>query len=261
MFHVKQMEELKQMKLTMYNIGELMEKLPMNLSLTGADGTTRYTDRVVRDTFKQYSAWFCIGDFISLYSSFVAAYWLNYDKAFQALLYEYNPIQNYSMTETGVDVDNDGTTTQTRQNLPGSSTEQTRSVLGVTTQKNFSTTYDNPTPRLETYSETSQGDYAGSSPLTETVTTESKESVQFSEVHNPTVIERDGKTISGDKIKTHDFKRSGNIGVTTSQQMIESEITLRKHKILADFIGDFILKYCTYSYDFIDIERGEINVD
>lgn len=249
------------MKMTTYNIGELMDKLKMNLSLTGTDGTTWYTDQEVRDTFRGYSSWFCVGEFIDLYQSFVSAYWLNYVKALQALAAEYDPIQNYSMTESGVDVDNDGTTTQTRQNLPGSSTSQTRTVAGSTTQKNYTTTYDSAVPRLETYSETSNGTYTGSDPLIETVDTNSNESLQISETHNPTSVERDGKTLTGDKIKTHDFKRSGNIGVTTSQQMIESEIALRKHKILMDFVGEFILTYCCYSYDFIDIERGVIDVN
>ena len=45
----------------------------------------------------------------------------------------------------------------------------------------------------------------------------------------------------------HKFTRSGNIGVTTNQQMLEAEIALRqKTNLLQDFIKGFIIKYCCY---------------
>lgn len=45
----------------------------------------------------------------------------------------------------------------------------------------------------------------------------------------------------------HKFTRSGNIGVTTNQQMVESEISLRmKVNLLQDFVKGFITKYCCY---------------
>lgn len=45
----------------------------------------------------------------------------------------------------------------------------------------------------------------------------------------------------------HKFTRSGNIGVTTNQQMIDAEIVLRmKTNLLQDFVKGFIIKYCCY---------------
>lgn len=42
------------------------------------------------------------------------------------------------------------------------------------------------------------------------------------------------------------MKRSGNIGVTTSQQMIQSEIDLRKQDLIYEYIKRFIDRYCFY---------------
>lgn len=47
---------------------------------------------------------------------------------------------------------------------------------------------------------------------------------------------------------THDFTRSGNIGVTTSQQMIESEISLWSKWNFWDYLFELIVKeLCTFS--------------
>ena len=45
---------------------------------------------------------------------------------------------------------------------------------------------------------------------------------------------------------THELKRSGNIGVTTSQQMIESELQLRKYNVLYNYLRRFAMMYLFY---------------
>lgn len=52
-----------------------------------------------------------------------------------------------------------------------------------------------------------------------------------------------------------ELNRAGNIGVTTSQQMIEAELKLRKHDILKEWLGEFVAEYCVLSPDNVmDIE-------
>ena len=46
----------------------------------------------------------------------------------------------------------------------------------------------------------------------------------------------------------HTFERSGNIGVTTSQQMIESEIELRKKQFYEIVFHDIINYVCLHVY-------------
>ena len=50
------------------------------------------------------------------------------------------------------------------------------------------------------------------------------------------------QTPEGNTTSISKLTRKGNIGVTTSQQMIESEYELRKHNILQDFMSD-VAKY------------------
>ena len=45
---------------------------------------------------------------------------------------------------------------------------------------------------------------------------------------------------------THELKRSGNIGVTTSQQMIDSELQLRKYNVLYNYLRRFAIAYLFY---------------
>ena len=45
---------------------------------------------------------------------------------------------------------------------------------------------------------------------------------------------------------THELKRSGNIGVTTSQQMIDSELQLRKYNVLYNYLRRFAMMYLFY---------------
>ena len=48
------------------------------------------------------------------------------------------------------------------------------------------------------------------------------------------------------KGEQHYLKRSGNIGVTTSAQMIEQELKLRVVDLIADFVKRFFDSYCYF---------------
>lgn len=45
---------------------------------------------------------------------------------------------------------------------------------------------------------------------------------------------------------SHELKRTGNIGVTTSQQMIDSELKLRKYNVLYNYLRRFAIAYLFY---------------
>ena len=47
----------------------------------------------------------------------------------------------------------------------------------------------------------------------------------------------------------HEFTRSGNIGVTTSAQMIQGELDVRKVVLLEQFVSGFVKRYCSYLGD------------
>ena len=65
--------------------------------------------------------------------------------------------------------------------------------------------------------------------------------------------EKSGTTTSGDSLNNYeDANRSGNIGVTTTQKLIEEELELRKHNIYEMIMNDVDVVLCNAIYD---IER------
>ena len=114
------------------------------------------------------------------------------DKLYATTEAEYDPIQNYSMSESGTDA--------TYSSSSGDTTD-------------YTTSYNS-----ESENKTGKSAATGSSSTT----------------------------------LTHNFTRSGNIGVTTSQQMIDSELELRK-KSVANWLIEFFVK--SYMYMLGDVEN------
>lgn len=166
--------------------------------------------------------------------------YLNYShddfiKAWDAWTAQYDPLHNYDGEETVLDVKNEGTTTMT--NTPDSTRNKitTRATTDAkTVTENEVTTYDSTTPRLDNKStETPTGG-------TET-TYDYKTTAENS--RGTTTMTVDGETVSGHDISYHKLKKGGNLGVTTSQQMIESEVNLRLRPLLKQYIDTFIHEY------------------
>lgn len=61
-------------------------------------------------------------------------------------------------------------------------------------------------------------------------------------------------TAKYNETQTHYFTRNGNIGVTTSQQMLQSELDLRTYRVLETFIKAFADEYLVLIFDPKDIE-------
>ena len=137
-------------------------------------------------------------------SMFWALFGLNLQKQYNLLFAEYNPLENYNMTESGTDTD-DTTTTTTKNG------KKTDTHKGQTKEQNSEKVYgfDSSSPVDSNYTETTTTIGLDSVPVTDETT--------YTDLEDETVI--DGE-------KGHSLTRSGNIGVTTSQQMLESERNL-----------------------------------
>ena len=123
-------------------------------------------------------------------------YGKSWQSLYDTLSFEYNPIQNYSMTEI---MDNDNTVTEYGKEVSHSGSDTSRPDLSV---------------------ETEQGVYGFNS------TTAVNSDIQSQKSTGSQSIEYGSKdTDSGSDTTTRNYKltREGNIGVTTSQQMIQSE--------------------------------------
>lgn len=149
------------------------------------------------------------------------------NKEYAVLSAEYNPIQNYDMTESGTD-------THTGDDTLTKSGNQTRAMTGgrkTTTTitdsvQGFDSNTYTPSTKTETTDETIYS--VGASPETETTT--------YNNVRDKTEY----NTETG-----HALTRSGNIGVTTSQQMLQSEIDLWKWNFYNDILFPAVDKVLT----------------
>lgn len=252
MFHVKQ---IRRVQMKIQKIDDVLES-SLDLSLPDDNGTPLIDNTTVRNIFSAYSEFYVVGDFNALYQAYITTSWQNVRKSLKSMSLEYNPINNYDMTESGYNTVDHGGNTSTKTPVGDSHNTETRTINAKTNTKQYSTTYDNQNPRLVGYSETSIGGYNNPSSSTETVTTELGERYSITETHETVSKEHDGQTLTGDEISIHSLKRSGNIGVTTTQQMLTSEYEMRKIDIVSSFIYTFIDMYAFYvSHGTIDIQE------
>ena len=136
-----------------------------------------------------------------------------FTKSVNVLLSDYNPIENYNSTET-----------ESMQ-----ITEENSSTSEISATSNGETTTSTTGENTETLSPYDSENFNNNSQNTSSgITSENSSSSDIS-----------SNTMSGTSSQTNarTLKRSGNIGVTTSQQMIQSEIELRKNDLINDFFN------------------------
>lgn len=163
------------------------------------ENTTSNTDSVKRAS-----------NYIALYGK---SHKYEYNKLVDTLSLEYNPIENYSMTEKGTDT----RTPNITQTNKGTNTNTAGVDTAITTGK---TTFDKSDSFINDTKTTNTGTNTDTQDIDTTVTT------------------------AGNEKTEHELTRSGNIGVTTSQQMIESERKLAMFSVVDLFvkaIADIIL--------------------
>ena len=152
---------------------------------------------------------------------FSRTYQTKYNKLIATEKLEYDPIENYSMTESGTDVRTPDlvSNTTTSGTSSGNATDTSTTTSAVTT-------YDNTADFIN--------QNKGTADTTNTTSTENSST---------------GKTTTtGTEKTTHEFKRSGNIGVTTSQQMIQSEREVADFSALVQFVTDIANIICLSIY-------------
>lgn len=134
----------------------------------------------------------------------------NYSRIMEALTAEYNPIENYNMIE---------------YSGSASKVSDTKSTPGTVTVKNNVFPFDlnsgsgKPESQTETSATQSTAGYDNAS-----------QSMRWADG------DAFGSTPSGNSVAMQKHTRMGNIGVTTSQQMLEQELKLRADSIVDDFL-------------------------
>ena len=180
----------------------------------------------------------------------------NWDKIYKALTIDYSPIENYESIEestdnrshtsdhtgtdgtthtgtdttaqTGEDTTTDGGTIGTTNSIKDGTEKTVNGIAGFNTQDDFS----KDTSSTKTVNQVVQNDekrnLTGATKYgkTETNTLDTTDNTTY----NSTIKETDSES--------HSLHRHGNIGVTTSQRMLESEIVLRQKKFFDIVFSD-----------------------
>lgn len=213
----------------------------------------------------------------------------SWDKIAEALFAYYNPIENYNRTETWKDTDSrtenwtdtdnrteswthgrTGTENSTvdvnrKDNLKEKTTGKTETKSDTTTdvyteETNSAMAYNTDTWKdsTKTATDSDTGVIANSTVDVDTTvdntgTQDTKTTTNGSTSENGnstgTIGGTLGRTGSTGGSVTHTGKVSGNIGVTTSQQMVTQELELRKqNQIIEIVVRDFIETFCILVY-------------
>ena len=202
-----------------------------------------------------------------------------YEKIKNAIIAEYNPINNYSMEEThtgtdtitnkhtGTDTTTDkhtGTDTLAKtgnvENAKGTTQTNTAGITTITTNGAAEITSVNQVSAYDSNDFTNHDkNTTTSGENTQEVKNSGEDTIAYSGKDTTTNNLTDTTTYNTtqessmnyghniDNTTTYNtlLTRVGNIGVTTSQQMIESEYVLRlKHSLIELFLTEFIRNYC-----------------
>lgn len=197
-------------------------------------------------------------------SAFYAMYGKNLDKQYRTMFIEYNPIDNYNMTETATDATTgSGTESRTESGTNTHTGTIADSHTGTITDAHSGTITDAHSGTITDETEEIRNhniygfDSAAMNPAdndnistdsTRTLSNADTKTLANSETktlantdtrtHNDTVTE--SKTDSTEKenesTTTHELTRSGNIGVTTTQQMLQSERDLWEWNFYNNFL-------------------------
>lgn len=212
-----------------------------------------------------------------------------WNKVAQALTAYYNPIENYNRSETWTDTDNrteNWTDTEKRsegwthggafgdtgtvdvkrtdnlkqKNVTKNDTDMTDTTEVDGEDVNSSVAYNTNTWKNNTKTKTdsttdrhvvTDNDVEQTTDNTGTQDTKTTNNLSHS-IEENSLTEWDGtvgRTSSAGGSVTHTGNVSGNIGVTTSQQMVEQEMELRKQNQLIEIVvRDFIETFCILVY-------------
>lgn len=168
----------------------------------------------------------------SLWATYQATHYNDFLKAYAAVTADYDPIENYNGTETTVRQKMDGLQTETITH--GKTTTNSLGTDGVQTT-NQVTSVDSAALRDESKT-TQKGTTTVSDSGTTTTTTDT-------DVKSLTIGDT---TYTADYVEGETKSRHGNLGVTSSQNMIQQEIDLRLKPLIMLYLDTFANTYLYY---------------
>lgn len=162
----------------------------------------------------------------------------------KTLEYEYNPIDNYDRTETvteGIERSGSGSSSRSGTNTGSGTgtteTENSSSSSGTNTGTASNTAY-NSDAFADTAKNVTSGSSTGSDEGSSTTTSSSSE----------TISETGETESSSSEDRTMTTRTRGNIGVTTTQQMIMAQREVVSFNLMDVIEDEFIAKFCLAVY-------------
>lgn len=155
---------------------------------------------------------------------YIAANYTPWKDKVDAFLTDYNPLNNYDMTELA------GGTSLTARVRSSSGTHKTTSKVAP---------FDSETFKNETEVTNTQGTLNGTD-------FHSDASISGFDADNKSLTFDTLTTPQGNSTSVSKLTRSGNIGVTTSQQMLEAELEVRSRDLVKEFMCE-VAKVCLLS--------------
>lgn len=214
------------------------ERTYLYYSDSAADGATQIND-----------AW----------SDFVAVHSANIERMHDALTSEYKPLENYSMKERSERVDDLTDTTERNEVVTAenstTSNGNNQTTSTTTNSGTITDTANNSTVnKVAAYDGADMTDHDSATTTANNTRTDSTsqsyndtaEATASTSLNGTSTTETNDITTHGGTV-VNDITRTGNIGVTTSQQMLTSEIYLRTRNSLAYYVVElFVSQYTTW---------------
>lgn len=175
-----------------------------------------------------------------------ALFGVQWSKLYNTLSFEYNPIENYRMIESEeIEAHNENSISETGtidRDATNARTD-TGTISNSGTESNANSVYG-----FNSSSAVNSDASSGSNSNTETRNLSIGESVDETETRNL------ANSTESDGTQNRELTRSGNIGVTTSQQMIESERALWRWNFFSEVFKDIDSILCLDIYDYSESE-------
>lgn len=213
----------------------LTESQRATFELKKNNTTLKSANDVLNYLSATYEYWKTGGALADVWAVYESMHHDDFIKALDAWTSDYDPLHNYDGTEISFDVKKEGKTTLT--NTPDSQRNKvtTRATVDAkTVVENDVTSYDSTTPRLDNKStETPTG---GTETIYDYKNTSDSE-------RGETSMTIDGETIAGNDISYHKLTKGGNLGLTTSEQLIQQEVEMRLKPLIKMYLDTFIKEY------------------
>lgn len=177
-----------------------------------------YPNHLIANTLEMTDVDEVFALFKSYWHNFLLAYAGEYEKIYNAMLQDYNPLENMHFKEV--------------HHRVGTGAE------GDTTNKN------------QDYSTTNYGNVFDSTPSKQTSKTEFKYDKGDPKAESRLIKDKtaviDDTSYTGSENLHYETDRNGNIGIQSTQKYLNEEYDVRRRYIIDDLIRDFISRYCYY---------------